>query len=226
MKNKKIIFIMITSIITITLLYVFDQILNIAYIQKVIIKLILFATFPILYILKTGDNFIKDSIKNKGKKLHFGLSHILGIALFIFLIIIYIILKQYIDINTLVNEFKDKYKINKSNIVYYGLYLTFINSLLEEFFFRGFIFMNIKKLHFKKTAYILSAVAFSIYHIANFQNWFSFGLFILVSIGLFVGGLIFNYLDDKQYTFLNSWFVHICADLALILIGFKIFNVF
>lgn len=226
MKKKKIIFIILTSIITIALLYICDQILNINYIEKVIIKLFLFSTFPMIYIFKTGDNFLKDSIKNKGKILNIGLSNILGIAVFLLIIVTYIILKQYIDIDTLINEFEGKYKINKSNIVYYGLYMTFINSLLEEFFFRGFIFLNIKKLEYRKTAYILSAMGFFIYHIANFQNWFSFALFVLVSIGLFVGGIIFNYLDDKQHTFLNSWFVHICADLAIILIGFKIFNVF
>jgi len=225
-KKKKIMFIIVTSIITITLLYICDQILNINYIEKVIIKLFLFGAFPMIYIFKTGDNFLKDSIENKGKILNIGLSNVLGIAVFLLIIGTYIILKQYIDIDTLINEFEGKYKINKSNIVYYGLYITFINSLMEEFFFRGFIFLNIKKLEFRKTAYILSSMAFSIYHIANFQNWFSIALFILVSIGLFVGGIIFNYLDDKQQTFLNSWFVHICADLAIILIGFKIFDVF
>jgi len=192
----------------------------------VILKLFLFSIFPIIYILKTGDNVVKDSIINKKRSKLFSLSTFLGIIIFVIIIISFNFLKQYIDIPQLVGEFEDKYKINKTNIVYYGLYITFINSLIEEFFFRGFIFLNIKKLKYKKLAYIISSLAFAIYHIANFQNWFSIGMFLFVSVGLFIGGCIFNYLDDKQETFLNSWFVHIAADLAIILIGFKIFEVF
>lgn len=224
--KKNLIFIIAASIITITLLYICDQILNINYVNKIIIKLFLFSVFPIIYIFKTGDNVLKDSIKNRGKILNIRLSNVLGILVFFLIMVLYIIFKQYIDINILINEFEGKYKIDRNSIVYYGLYITFVNSLLEEFFFRGFIFLNIKKLNYKKTAYIFSSISFSIYHIANFQNWFSIGLFMLVCTGLFVGGIIFDYLDDKQHTFLNSWFVHICADLAIILIGFKIFNIF
>jgi len=224
--NKKLTFIIASAIISIALLYVSDQILTISYISKVVLKLFLFSIFPIIYILKTGDNVVKDSIKNKTKGKLLSLSTVLGIVIFVIIIIAFNLLKQYIDVGQLVNEFEEKYKINKNNIVYYGLYITFINSLIEEFFFRGFIFLNIKKLKFKRLAYIMSSLAFAIYHIANFQNWFSIGMFLFVSIGLFIGGCIFNYLDDKQDTFLNSWFVHIAADLAIILIGFKIFEVF
>ena len=224
--NKKLAFIITSAILSITLLYISDQILTISYISKVILKLFLFSIFPIVYILKTGDNVVKDSIINKKRSKLFSLSTFLGIIIFVIIIISFNFLKQYIDIPQLVGEFEDKYKINKTNIVYYGLYITFINSLIEEFFFRGFIFLNIKKLKYKKLAYIISSLAFAIYHIANFQNWFSIGMFLFVSIGLFIGGCIFNYLDDKQETFLNSWFVHIAADLAIILIGFKIFEVF
>jgi hypothetical protein len=39
-----------------------------------------------------------------------------------------------------------------------------------------------------------------------------------------MGGIIFDYLDDKENTFMNSWFVHICADVAIVVIGLYIFN--
>lgn len=225
-KNKRIMFVLLSALITIILLYIVDQILLLNYITKTGVKFFLFTIFPTIYILKTKENFFKESIKNRGKISKINLSVIIGIAVFLIIIIAYIVLKQYIDVNLLVDEFESKYKINKNNIIYYGLYLAFINSLLEEFFFRGFIFLNLKKLKLKKLAYFISSAAFAIYHIANFQNWFSIELFLFVTIGLFIGGYIFNYLDDKQNTFLNSWFVHICADLAIVIIGFRIFGVF
>lgn len=225
MKNKRLIFIIVASMITIVLLYIVDQVLMLNYLTKVGVKFFLFALFPTIYILWTKENFLKESIKNREKITKINLSTILGIVVFLVIIIVYIIVKQNIDIDVLIDEFESKYKINKNNIIFFGLYLAFINSLLEEFFFRGFIFLNLKKLNLKKLAYIISSTAFAIYHVANIQNWFSVGLFLFITVGLFIGGIIFNYLDDKQNTFLNSWFVHISADLAIVIIGFRLFGI-
>lgn len=225
MKNKKLSYIIITSIITIILLYITDQVLQLSYISKVLVKLVVFTAFPFGYIRMTRDNFLKDSLMSKRRKLRFNKSHVLGIVIFVTIIVVYHFIKQYIDIETLVLEFEQKYRINKDNILYYSIYLTFVNSLLEEFFFRGFIFLNLKKIGMKSVGYIVSSLAFAIYHVSNFQNWFNIGVFVLAIIGLFVGGMIFNYLDDEENTFLNSWFVHICADLAIVLIGLSIFKV-
>ncbi|MGD9676872.1 MAG: CPBP family intramembrane glutamic endopeptidase [Vulcanibacillus sp.] len=222
--NKKVLYIIISSMITIGLLYLIDQILTLNYITKIGVKLFLFALIPTIYILKTKQNILKESIRNRARENN-KFSTILGLTVFILIIIAYVITKQYIDLDVLIGEFECKYEIDRSNIIYYGLYLAFINSLLEEFFFRGFIFLNLKKLNLRRSAYFISSAAFTIYHMANIQNWFSIGLFLFVIIGLFAGGVIFNYLDDKQNTFFNSWFVHICADLAIVLVGFKIFGV-
>lgn len=229
MSKKNLSYIIITSVVTIILLYITDQVLTLSYLSKIGVKTVLFAIFPLIYTLKTGENVFKSSILNlkenrhKSKKMNLGL--ILGLAVFVIIIIAYIFMKQFIDSEQMILEFKEKYKIDKSNIIYYSLYLVFVNSFLEEFFFRGFIFLNIKKLGLKRLAYLLSSLLFAIYHIANFQNWLFIAAFVLALVGLFLGGYIFNYLDDKQNTFLNSWFVHICADLAIALIGLNIFGI-
>jgi membrane protease YdiL (CAAX protease family) len=204
-----------------------DQVLMVSYNAKIIIKVLTFLTFPMIYILMTKDNVVKDSMKNalqNCRKLKIkSVSTILGILLFLFLLGVYFLFKDFLDIDAIRLDFEVKYKITKDSLLYYGLYMSFVNSLMEEFFFRGFIFLNLKKLGYKKTGYITSSLLFAIYHIANFQNWFSPVLYILAIAGLFVGGTIFNFLDDKDNTFFNSWFVHICADLAIVLIGYLIF---
>lgn len=224
MKNKKLIYIISATLITIILLYSMDQILHLSYISKVIGKIFLFTLFPIIYIKRTRENFIKDSLIHVNKRFHVKMSHILGICIFIILIIAFNLFKNYININVLISEFEEKYKINKGNILYYGTYLTVINSLLEEFFFRGFVFLNLKKIGKKRMAYGVSSIAFSLYHISNFQNWLNIWVFVLATIGLFIGGMIFDYLDDQENTFFNSWFVHICADLAIVGFGLSLFN--
>ncbi len=228
MESKKLNYILAASMITVAILYMADQVLMVTYNMKILIKLIAFLTFPLIYITTSGDNVIKDSLERaivnfKNPRLK-SISTILGILLFAFLIGVYYIFKGFLDLDAIRTDFVDKYKITKDSLLFYGLYMSFVNSLLEEFFFRGFIFLNLKKIGYRKTGYIASSLLFAIYHIANFQNWFSPFLYMLAIVGLFVGGSIFNLMDDKENTFFNSWFIHICADLAIVLIGFMIFS--
>ena len=229
MTRKNIIYLIATSILTGVLLYFFDQVMALNYMSKIGLKTGLFVIAPAIYTMRTGDNVLKSSISNSkssGDKVRqWNSAVMLGASVFIAIIVAYIFMKQYLDSAQLVLEFQEKYKINTGNILYYSLYLAFINSFLEEFFFRGFLFLNMKRLGFRKTAYAFSSFLFAVYHIANFQNWLYPAAFIFALIGLFVGGCIFNYLDDKQETFLNSWLVHICADLAIVSIGLYIFGV-
>ncbi len=229
MIKNKLRYLVVSSIITVAFLYIFDQVMTLSYMNKIFLKMVLFTIFPMIYIIQTGDNILKSSLRNlkrdRTDNHRVNLGAVLGFIVFSIIIVAYIIMNKYIDSDQLILEFQEKYKINKGNLMSYSIYLVFVNSFLEEFFFRGFIFLNIKKLGMKKTAYVFSSILFALYHIANFQNWFHVIMFILVLFGLFVGGCIFNYLDDKPETFLNSWFVHICADLAIVLIGFYIFGI-
>lgn len=228
MMKKKLIYLIATSILAVAVLYFFDQVMTFNYLSKIALKAALFVIFPALYIIKTGENVFKSSIANiksrQGKSGGWNAGVLLGAAVFAVILVVYVFMRQYIDSSQLIMEFQEKYKINSGNILYYSFYLVFVNSFLEEFFFRGFLFLNIKHLGFRRTAYAFSALLFAVYHIANFQNWLFPAAFFLALSGLFAGGCLFNYLDDKQETFLNSWFVHICADLAIVLIGLHIFG--
>lgn len=149
MAKKNLSYLLGTSVLIVVLLYVADQILSLSYLSKVLLKIILFSVFPIFYTLKTGNNVFKTSWENflrpKEKTSRKNINLIPGVSVFALIIPAYILAKPYIDTVQLLWEFEHKYKITQSNIIYYGLYLFFINSLLEEFFCRGFIFLNIKK---------------------------------------------------------------------------------
>ena len=77
----------------------------------------------------------------------------------------------------------------------------------------------------RKNAYIISAGLFALYHVMLMDSWFNPYLFVLAMFGLFTGGLIFNYLNEKNKTILNSWIVHIMANLAINHIGLMMFNI-
>ena len=115
--------------------------------------------------------------------------------------------------------------VNKENFVFVAIYISFVNSLLEEFFFRGFAFLSLTKLVSKKYSYIFSAGVFAIYHIAMMTGWFSVAVFALALAGLFVGGIIFNFLNDRSGNIYTSWLVHMFANFAINLIGFHLFGI-
>ena len=115
--------------------------------------------------------------------------------------------------------------VNSSNFIFVALYISFINSLLEEIFFRGFAFITLKSISSKKFAYIFSSISFSIYHVAMMSTWFDILLLLLLIFSLFIAGIFFNYLDDKNNNIYNSWFVHMFANFAINTIGFILFGI-
>ena len=72
----------------------------------------------------------------------------------------------------------------------------------------------------KVFAYLFSSVLFAIYHVAIFATWFNVWLILLALLGLFIVGILFNWLNTKSNNFLNSWILHIMADIAVVSIGY------
>jgi len=106
-----------------------------------------------------------------------------------------------------------------------AIYISLINSLLEEFFFRGLGFLTLKKMTSRKFAYLFSAATFSLYHIAIMTSWFAPFLFIVLILSLFVAGIFFNWLNEKNHNIYSSWIVHMGANFAINTIGFILFGI-
>ena len=55
-------------------------------------------------------------------------------------------------------------------------------------------------------------------------GWFNLWLYTLVLAGLAVGGVIFNYLNEKLGCIYASWLTHMFANFAINTIGFLLLN--
>ncbi len=219
-------YIIINALIACILLYFVEQVLSLNYAYKTIAKILLFTIIPIIYIKFFSKEVVKKELNYRKIDIqHLKIGILFGIASFAIVIIAYYILKNHIDINNIIAELQSKSKITPANFIFVGLYITFGNSFLEEYFFRGFIFLNLYKLGSKKLAYIFSSALFALYHIVIFKTWFNIWLIGLALVGLFTIGIIFNWLDTKSDNFINSWIVHIFADIAIVLIGLRMFMI-
>lgn len=223
MKQK---YIIISSLISCLGLYFIEQVIGVNYALKTLFKLILFIIVPYIYIKFIGKSTIQAELNLKQldkKKLRLGF--LFGVSSFLLILISYLLFKGVIDLNNIAKELQNKSKITPANFIFVGLYITFVNSFLEEFFFRGFIFLNLYNMKKQKFGYVFSSLLFGLYHIAIFKTWFNIWLIIICLLGLITIGFVFNWLNTKSKNFINSWIVHILADSAIILIGFKMFNI-
>jgi membrane protease YdiL (CAAX protease family) len=106
-----------------------------------------------------------------------------------------------------------------------ALYISFANSLLEEFFFRGFSFVCLKKSVPRGFAYLFSALMFALYHSGMTTGWFNFGIFALTLVDLMIAGIIFDFLNEKSGNIYTSWVVHMFANFGINTVGFILFGI-
>ena len=192
------------------------------YAVKSAVKIAVFALIPLLFTF-LGDMVHPRQILRFRKK-GFGIALGLGLGIYALILGGWAILRNWIDFSGIADSLTANAGVTKDNFLYVSLYISFVNSLLEEFFFRGFIFTNLKRHCARWYAYSLSALAFSLYHVAMMIGWFHPALTALVLAGLFVGGLIFNWLNEKQDCIYVSWLTHMFANFAINTIGFILLN--
>lgn len=194
------------------------------YFGKSIIKLCLFAMLPIFYCWyhrpKISLRFCKIP---QGKPLLYCL--LWGVGVYGLLIGAYFLFASFIDLPHIAALLQDNLAVNKRNFIFVAIYISVMNSFLEEFFFRGMAYFPLIRAWGKKYAALFSAAAFSLYHVAILLGWFPIWMFLLMLLGLLIAGLFFLWLDEQYDTILCSWLVHGCANLAINTIGLFMFGI-
>ncbi len=205
------------------LMAVIDGVLKADYFVKSVIKFVLFLILPVAYSFFDKDTKIKQIFipDKKGIKL----AVILGVSVYAVILGGYLLLKDVFDFSAITGSLTENIGVTGENFVYVSLYISFVNSFLEEFFFRGFAFLTLKRTIGRKFAYLFSSAVFAVYHIAMMIGWFSLDVFLIIMAGLFAGGLIFDYLNEKSGTIYPSWLVHMCANFAINTVGFMLFGI-
>ena len=193
-----------------------DGVIRPGYVAKSAIKIAVFALIPLAATSLFGLVRPKEILRFRKKG--FGIALCLGLGIYGLILGSWAILRNWVDFSGIADSLTTNAGVTKENFLFVSLYISFVNSLLEEFFFRGFVFTNLR--HNRKTAYIFSATAFSLYHVAMMVGWFSPSLLALVLIGLFVGGAIFIWLNEKTECIYTSWLTHMFANFAINTIGF------
>ena len=181
-------------------------------------KLGLFLLVPLLYYSLSKQGRFRDLLNFKGNTRYIKISALLGLATFFIIILAFLLLNRFFD-RQMILAGLEKEGITKSLYPFVFANIVLVNAFLEELFFRGFVFLNIFNLGFRRFAYIFSSVLFSLYHILMMNSWFSPPMFLLLLLGLIGVGLLFNELCRRCESILGGFFPHLGANLAINLIG-------
>ena len=176
---------------------VVDGVLRPPYAVKSAVKLALFLLAPLLYGYAAGKDGYRALFRIQRRALLRVLA--LGFGVFALILGAYFALRSVFDFSA-------------------------VTSLLEEFFFRGFAFLVLRRYAGERFACVFSALSFALYHTAMMLGWFPPLLFLLALAGLTAGGVLFNLLDARAGTIFPSWAVHIFANLAINTVGFILFK--
>lgn len=198
------------------LLYIIQEYTSTSYLVDSLIKIGAFFGSYFLFVKLTKKHMIPYNKINQNELIR---SIFLGIASAGVIFVAFLFFKEYIDFSSIIFDLKTS-QLMSYQVYFAGVYIILINSFIEEFYFRGFIFLNITN---RKLAHIFSAFLFSVYHVAIFNTWFSSQTILIALIGLFAVSLFFNWVNNKSQSMYPSWIIHIIADISIMLIALYIF---
>ena len=199
-------------------MYFVEAVVSPSYFYKSVMKIILFGGLYLIFNKIASSMEFKNKISFKFSKSYL----LLGILVYALILLAYIVAKNFYDFSAVLDSLNE-INVNKENFIFVAVYISLVNSLLEETFFRKLGFLYLKEVSSTRVAAIFSALMFSAYHISIIEGWFSPVLFVLIIIALFICGLFFNYIDYRNNSSMPSWIIHISANLSINTIGLFLF---
>lgn len=201
-----------------------DAVLLPPYPLKSACKLLLFTGLPLLTLRGEASRF-KVLFVPQGLKRGLGEALLWGAGVFSLILGAYVLLGPLFDFSRITGNLQSSMGICRENFLAVTLYICLVNSLLEEFFFRGFAFLALERYVSRRYACLFSALTFAVYHVAMMGAILPLPLAALSLVGLAAGGGIFNFFAEKQGTLYAPWFIHMGANLAINGIAMHLFGI-
>ena len=104
-----------------------------------------------------------------------------------------------------------------------ALFYSAIHSLLEEYYWRWFVFGQLRRWFAPGLAAVLGSLAFMAHHVIVLGYYFgptSLGC-LLCSAGVAVGGIAWSWLYHRSDSLLGPWVSHAIVDAAIFAVGYQ-----
>ena len=103
-----------------------------------------------------------------------------------------------------------------------ALYWCTVNSIIEEYVWRWFVFTRCEALLPKVAAVVAAGLLFTLHHVVALAYYFDWDVTLLGSVGVFVGGTTWSWIYLRWRNIYAAYVSHVFADLAIFGIGWHI----
>ena len=105
-----------------------------------------------------------------------------------------------------------------------GVFYSLVHSLLEEYYWRWFVFDQLKRLIPLWWAMVISSIGFMAHHVLVVGEFFGWGspLTWLLSLAVATGGVFWAWLYHRSDSLLGPWLSHLLVDAAIFGIGYDV----
>lgn len=104
----------------------------------------------------------------------------------------------------------------------FALFLSVIHSLIEEYYWRWFVFGHLREVLTTSSAHVLAGLSFAAHHVVVATQFFPIGWGVLLGGLAGAGGILWSLMYEKQQTLMGAWICHLIVDLGILAIGHKI----
>jgi len=101
-----------------------------------------------------------------------------------------------------------------------ALYWITLNSLMEEYVWRWFVFAKFEVLLGGRIAVVATGLAFTAHHVIALAAQFNWIITILGSLGVFVGGVSWSWLYLRYRSVWPCYVSHAIVDIPVFVIGY------
>ena len=110
----------------------------------------------------------------------------------------------------------------KDNFLFFAIFVSVIHSGLEEFYWRWFVYGQLRSRMRRWVAHLLAAIAFGGHHLVVTLQFFPPGLAVILTACVIVGGVIWSLMYERQGTLVGCWISHLLVDVMLMVIGYQL----
>lgn len=103
----------------------------------------------------------------------------------------------------------------------FAIFITLVHSFIEEFYWRWFVFGNLRKILTLPVAHGISALGFAAHHLVVTLQYYPLWFALFLAFCVAVGGLIWSLLFQRYNSLLGSWICHLCVDAGLMWVGYQ-----
>lgn len=102
----------------------------------------------------------------------------------------------------------------------FAVFLSLVNSAVEEYYWRWFVYGQLRRILPGWRAHALAGAAFAAHHVVVATQFFPLGWGLCFGAAVGLGGAIMSMLYERQRTLAGAWACHLVADLSIMGIGY------